>query len=71
MSFTYRRVDYSYLVDIFKLSEKITNIENEKFLKQNVIFISVGGTYCHLKNSDERWWVVNHHLKEETNVIEI
>ena len=22
---------------------------------------SVGGTYCHLSKSDERWWEVNHH----------
>ena len=26
-------------------------------------YSSVGGTYCHLIKSDERWWVVNHHRK--------
>ena len=32
--------------------------------------LSVGGTYCHLNNSDERWWVVNHHSGLETSEIE-
>jgi hypothetical protein len=32
------------------------------------IKISVGGTYCHLNKSDERWWVVNHHKIKEKNI---
>jgi hypothetical protein len=34
--------------------------------------ISVGGTYCHLNKSDERWWVVNHHkIKERVSIIQV